>query len=204
MKKICGIYKITSPSGKVYIGESSNIKKRIYFYKILSCHKQSRLHNSLKKYGWEAHTFEVIEECSIEDLLCRERYWQDFYNVLGENGLNCELTNCGDYKRVLSQISKDKISAANSGKNNGMFGKKLSKEYLEKLQSYKHTDEAKLKIKNRSFGENNPNAKLVLNTDTGIFYGCVKDAADTLGIKRDTLKQYLNGKRKNKTSFIYV
>lgn len=204
MEKICGIYKITSPRGKVYIGESTNISKRIYLYKIVSCHKQSRLYNSLKKYGWDAHTFEVIEECNFEDLLCKERYWQDFYDVLGDKGLNCELTNCGDYKRVLSQTSKDKISKANSGKNNGMFGKKLSEGHLKKLQSYKHTDKAKIKIKDRSFGENNPNAKLVLNIDTGIFYGCVKDAADTIGIKRDTLKQYLNGRRKNKTSFVYA
>lgn len=85
-----------------------------------------------------------------------------------------------------------------------MFGKKLSEEHLKKLQSYKHTDKAKIKIKDRSFGENNPNAKLVLNIDTGIFYGCVKNAADTIGIKRDILKQYLNGRRKNKTSFVYV
>jgi hypothetical protein len=34
---ICGIYKITSPSGKIYIGESENIPNRIYYYKIVSC-----------------------------------------------------------------------------------------------------------------------------------------------------------------------
>jgi predicted GIY-YIG superfamily endonuclease len=28
-----GIYKITSPTGKIYIGESSNIEKRIHTYK---------------------------------------------------------------------------------------------------------------------------------------------------------------------------
>lgn len=27
--KICGIYKITSPSGKIYIGQSIDIKRRI-------------------------------------------------------------------------------------------------------------------------------------------------------------------------------
>lgn len=204
MASICGIYKITSPSGKIYIGESSDIKTRKYYYKISSCRKQIKLYSSLKKYGWDLHTFEVIEECLFEELLCRERYWQDFYDVLGSNGLNLELTNCGDQKRVMSQASKDKISKANSGANNGMFGKKLSEEHLKTVRSHKHTDEAILKISKRSSGENNPNAKLVLNIDTGIFYGCVKDAALTIGMQRDTLKQQLNGRRKNKTSFIYV
>lgn len=203
MEKICGIYKITSPNGKIYIGESSDINTRKYYYKIISCNKQVKLYNSLKKYGWDSHIFEVLEECEFEDLLCRERYWQDFYDVLN-GGLNCELTNCGDKKRVLSQESKDKISKANSGENNGMFGKKLSKSHLDAVRSYKHSEEALSKIRDRSRGGNNPNAKLVLNIDTGIFYSCVGDAALTINIKRDTLKQQLNGRRFNKTSFIYV
>ena len=64
---ICGIYKIISPSGKIYIGESENIPNRIYYYKIVSCKKQRRLYNSIKKYGWENHIFEIIEECDFVD-----------------------------------------------------------------------------------------------------------------------------------------
>ena len=78
---ICGIYKITNPSGKIYIGESQDISLRTYYYSIVSCHKQRKLYNSLKKHGWENHIFEIIEECEFDDLLCRERYWQDFYDV---------------------------------------------------------------------------------------------------------------------------
>ena len=85
-----------------------------------------------------------------------------------------------------------------------MFGKNLSKEHIKILKSYKHTEEAICKISLRSSGENNPNAKLVLNLETGIFYGCVKDAAETINLKPNTLKQKLNGKRKNNTYFIYA
>lgn len=35
-EKICGIYKITSPSGKVYIGQSNNIIKRWITYKSIT------------------------------------------------------------------------------------------------------------------------------------------------------------------------
>lgn len=90
-----GIYKITSPSKKIYIGQSTNIEKRFYTYKLLHCKKQPFLFNSLKKYGAENHIFEVIEFCEVEKLNERERYWQDFYNVL-ECGLNLVLTSSND------------------------------------------------------------------------------------------------------------
>ena len=66
-----GIYKIINPKGKIYIGQSINIesRKRVYFY--FNSYKNSIgpvLTNSFKKYGFENHIFEVIEECSIEQL----------------------------------------------------------------------------------------------------------------------------------------
>ena len=48
-----GIYKITNPKGKIYIGQSVNIEKRFSSYKsIRNCHYQIKLFNSLKKYGF--------------------------------------------------------------------------------------------------------------------------------------------------------
>lgn len=40
------IYKITSPSGKKYIGQTVKLKERIYYYKTLRCKKQSKIFNS--------------------------------------------------------------------------------------------------------------------------------------------------------------
>ena len=60
-----GIYKITSPSGKVYIGQSRNIENRFLQYKNKHCRFQFRLYNSFNKYGVENHVFEIIEECEI-------------------------------------------------------------------------------------------------------------------------------------------
>ncbi len=117
-----GIYKITSPSGRVYIGQSVNVEKRIKHYKYLHCKKQRRLYNSLIKYGYENHVFEVVEECKFEDLNNLERYYQEKYNVLGKFGLSCELTNCNNGSRKLSEQSKKNIGLKNSGSNNGMFG----------------------------------------------------------------------------------
>lgn len=87
MKKI-GIYKITSPSGLIYIGQSINIHKRFSAYKKLDCNNQPKLKRSLLKYGYANHTFEIIEECSIELLNDRERFYQEKFNCLID-GLNC-------------------------------------------------------------------------------------------------------------------
>lgn len=57
-----GIYKITSPSGKVYIGQSWNIEKRHQDYRYLKCKDLPKLYYSLKKYSVSAHLFETIIE----------------------------------------------------------------------------------------------------------------------------------------------
>lgn len=117
-EKICGIYKITSPSGRVYIGESVNIFKRWVSYRNLSCKKQGKLLNSLKKYTPENHTFEIIEVCEFDELKCRERYWQDEFDVLN-GGLNLKLTECNEFKAVYSEESKEKNRQVKLGKYTG-------------------------------------------------------------------------------------
>lgn len=111
-----GIYKITSPSNKVYIGQSINIDRRFKNYKSISQTKgQVMLHNSFKKYGVENHIFEVVEECSIELLNERERHYQELYDVLN-GGLNCLLTSTSDSIKVYSTESIEKIRQGNLGK----------------------------------------------------------------------------------------
>ena len=91
-----GIYKITNPTNRVYIGQSINIEKRWKDYNLLSnCKSQVKLYRSFLKYEITNHKFEIIEECLIEQLNERERYWQDHYNVL-KGGLNCKLTKTND------------------------------------------------------------------------------------------------------------
>lgn len=69
------IYKITSPTGRIYIGQSNNYGRRISDYRKLRCLKQRRLYNSLKKHGFEKHTFEIIHLCKEDEL----NYWEDYY-----------------------------------------------------------------------------------------------------------------------------
>ena len=112
-----GIYKITSPNNRVYIGQSINIDKRFKDYLSLKSKLQRLLHRSFLKYGVDNHIFEVIEECSIDLLNERERYWQEYYDVLNvSKGLNLKYTETSDRSGVLSEESKKKVSIGNSGK----------------------------------------------------------------------------------------
>lgn len=179
VKIICGIYKIINPVGKIYIGESKDIDDRWTTYKNpINCKSQRLLYNSLVKYGVENHIFEVIEECEFESLLCRERYWQDFYNVIDKStGLNLKLSRCEDIKGEHSEETKRRIGDAQKGEKNHMYGKvgklnpcygrkgeqsplfgvKKSKEHIEKVKigtkKYYETNDGHMK---GVFGKDHP------------------------------------------------
>lgn len=138
-----GIYSITSPTGKVYIGQSIDIEHRWKGYFRGKFTSQRRLYSSLMKYGTDNHEFRVVEECDIEKLNQRERHWQDYFDATGKDGLNCILTKTNDRSGVGQKHSdeeKRKISEANKGKV-------MSDESNEKNRSAhkgrKHSDEAK-------------------------------------------------------------
>ena len=143
-----GIYKITNPNGKVYVGQSIDIERRWSKYKLFNCSNQTKLLNSLKKYGIEFHIFEIIEECDISSLNELERYWQEYYNAI-TNGLNCRLTETHDKSGKLSNETKSKISKSNTGKiMSDASRKKMS------IAKQNMTDETKHKISQSQIGKN--------------------------------------------------
>lgn len=159
-----GIYLIQNQKGKIYIGQSCDIEERWKSYKKLDCKSQPRLYNSLKKYGVENHSFHIAFECPIENLNYEERFYQDVFDVLGKEGLNCMLTKSNDRSGHHSEETKQKISEAKKNPSeetrlklsDAKKGKKLSSEHKKKLSEiakgnknllgYQHLEEAKRKI----------------------------------------------------------
>ena len=112
-----GIYKITSPSGKIYVGQSVHIQNRFTAYRRLAnCSEQHKLFRSFLKYGVGNHIFKVIEECQLENLNTRERHWQEFYDTV-QNGLNCMLTRDEHRSGKHSQETIKKMVIAAKGKS---------------------------------------------------------------------------------------
>lgn len=144
------IYKITSPSGKIYIGQTTNFSKRKRYYKNGAKPYQIRIYNSLQKYGYESHIIEIIEECSVENLNERERYWQDYYDVIGENGLNCRLTATNDKSGYLSEDMRQKLSEI---KKRTLISGEWRKKFAYDWSGKKHTEETKKKMSESAKGK---------------------------------------------------
>ena len=199
-----GIYKITSPSNKIYIGQSKNIEKRKYKYSILDCKSQIKLYRSLLKYGFENHKFEIIEECKIEELNIKERYYQDLHNVVNK-GLNCQLQNENGKSCSLSEETKLKISLNHSKHFKNRKHTEEAK-YKNKIKHIgkKHSEETKLKMSKNRKGVKSKFSKKVICTDSLKIWECISDCAKDLNLQISTLCRYLRGERKNKTTIIYL
>lgn len=162
MKKHGIIYKATSPSGKVYIGQTTQpmLKRRSRHYSDAYNGKISKLCSAIRKYGdrivWET----VQDNITIDKLDKAEIFYIDKYNSYN-NGYNMTI---GGQNPQLTKTAKKKISKFNKGRRhsertkrkmsethkgmhvgskNNMYGKKLSKEHkdaISKSNSKKKTE----------------------------------------------------------------
>ena len=90
-----GIYKITKKdNGKSYIGQSNDIERRFkeHLYK-----KDLAIEKAIQKYGKENFTFEILEECSLEQLDEREQYWIEYFNTHKGFGYNYNIGGSSNY-----------------------------------------------------------------------------------------------------------
>lgn len=82
-----GIYKITKKeNGKSYIGQSNDIERRIKEHQYKT---DLAIELAIRKYGVDAFNYEVLEQCSLEELDAKEIYWIQYYNTFKGFGYNC-------------------------------------------------------------------------------------------------------------------
>ena len=231
MKKICGIYRIISPIGKIYIGQSVNCQDRFRKYKKENCKEQVYLFRSLKKYGWINHKCEIIHECSREQLNELEKYYVDLFQTFNtEYGMN--LRDGGGSKGEMSNESKNKLSQRCKG-NNYAKGLKHSEETKQKISTSlignKYgvgnkncigrimSDETRKKIGSANTGKKRTTEmlerisnshkrkgnKIIFDTITGIFYESVKEICELLNINTKHFRRYLKSKNRE-TKYIFA
>jgi len=202
-----GIYKILSPTGKIYIGQSTNIKKRWEWYQKLYCKSQTKLYNSLKKYGYENHTFEIIEECDENELLQKETYWKYYYKVLDIPSLCCRIDGKGGKH---SEETKEKMSLSSKiigrGKwNKGRTQSKEEKQLRSQIKlGYKPTPSH---IENMRISMLGKNTKKIICINTGVIYSSIREAAKILNLNERSIGNHLKGltkQLKNKLIFKYI
>lgn len=92
-----GIYLIThKSSGKIYIGQSVNIKHRWWVHGAMGS-ECVKLRNAIQKYGKDQFELTILEEVNEKKLLTeREQFYLDSYQPFGDNGYNiCRVANAG-------------------------------------------------------------------------------------------------------------
>lgn len=211
-----GIYKITSPTGRVYVGQSVDIKARFAKYRGLHCKGQRRLYASFEKHGIDLHDFDVIEVVQdINSLTKRERFWQEHYSATGPLGLNCKLVtnNCRsgrhseETRKIMSESAKGrkhtleaklKMSAAKIGRK---MPEEQRKAMIGRVQSESQVEKHRKRMIGNSFtkGVVPVNARKVINTKTGEVFASITLAANALGYNPRTVKAWLDGQNKNKS-----
>lgn len=151
MKSIV-IYKITSPSGGVYIGQTRHYRHRVSAYKRLVCKDQPRLYNSLKKHGVTNHTYEIIHELPFDAhqqiVNTYETLYIDVYKNCGSKMLNIkEGGSFGGHSmetrlkmkgRVLSEEVKQKMTMSKKGKKRAPFSEEWRANIGKKSKGHKH------------------------------------------------------------------
>jgi group I intron endonuclease len=215
--KIIGIYKITSPSGKIYIGQSIDFLGRKQHYKYMNSIGNIIL-NSIKKYGWENHIHDVIEECSIEQLNERETYWKQYYLDQFKGNwkkvLFCSLHDQGggpkseefknNLKKIWSLKTNEEKEIINQKRREGNKGKKKPN------AGYKnHSEQSRQKRSEITKGvpkEKNKKPVMMLDKHTKEIlkiFPSVNEASQYIGVAQGTLSGALTGSSKTSGSFIW-
>lgn len=220
-----GIYRITNPVGKVYIGQSVNIERRFRSYKNLThCSQQHKLFRSFRKYNVVEHVFEVIEECNEKHLNERERYWQDFYDVLSNNGLNLKLTKTADRSGKMSKESVEKrvrntnqkIKVANTNyklisekrvANTDFKARTLNTDYKKRTlntdyQKRTTNTNYKVKVENTDYDKRSekfhkPVLQITKDGHSVKEWKSIKEVGETLGIDRTSISRCCKGTQKS-------
>lgn len=133
------IYKITSPTGRLYIGVTSNYKNRIRTYHGGWKQSQPLIMRSLSKYGATNHSFEIVDTFMSDlayalgkEMFFIRSYMSNRHKWPEQNGMN--LTDGGQ------------------GTLGWKMSEKQKKQNSDRVKGFKHTEEAKKKISEASKG----------------------------------------------------
>lgn len=221
------IYKITSPSGRIYIGKTINFKSRLRQYNsVFSTRVQPMLYKSFIKHGKDNHVFEIIDSfvgdnsyVNGKEIFWIRSYMSNISKYPNQKGLN--LTDGGDgtlgYKkseserkamsaryrgRTASEHQKETASIFHKG-NKWNLGRVQSEEEKEKranrLRGQKRNEAQKEKCKELQ-REIKGSKVSVHDLETGETHSfrCLAEVSEYVNIHPDNISKRLNGGIKSK------
>ena len=210
------IYKYTSPSNKVYIGQTINEKNR------KRQHKQQALkgkgfyfHQAIRKYGYENFNYEVLFEIRNNDLDYtkkilndREKYFISLYESTNrDKGYNLCEGGEGNVGHKMPEAQKELLISINKGKH-------LSEEHRRKISESNKGKKATLPNgtpKSIQGLKRKAQEKRIIieqyDKRTSVFvskYSSICEAARKSKVSTGHISECINGKRKSAGGFIWI
>lgn len=217
------VYKIESPTGNVYIGQTYFFAKRMMAHKNrATSNKTDFVVNSIRKHGFDNHKVDIV--CTLpkdieQDVF--DRYEQIYIDRFRECGFKMMNSRDASSRGKFSEETRKKMSLAQLGNKNNLGKKRpnMSYEWRQKIGDgnrgkIKHTNEHKLKMSNRMKGNKHTKNKEIHNKRKSILqytlggqfikeWKGVNLTADTLGFGRSSLTNCLTGYSKSANGFIW-
>lgn len=197
MRSWC-IYMHTSPSGKVYIGQTcQKPTKRWQNGRGYLDSNNRHFYNAILRYGWNQFEHKILytgltqEEANEKEIELIKQY--DSANPL--KGYNQDYGGKG--KGRCTEATKRKISESHKGEKNGMFGKHPANEHSKgatwmrgeghPMYGKRGKDSPNYGRKNseeirRKMSINNPSNKAVRCVETGVIYRSTMEAQRQTGV----------------------
>lgn len=139
--KIIGIYKIVNTkNNKIYVGSAVSILNRFTQHRHLlnkNKHFNNHLQSSWNFYGKDIFNFEIIEECSLEELKNKEEYYIKKHNTTDRNfGYNKRLDCSTNLGIKMSMEIREKLRQSHLGhkRSSDAHNKILKSQYKSVIQ----------------------------------------------------------------------
>lgn len=190
------IYKLTSPSGKIYVGQAQSMYKRFQDYRRPRATKY--LKRAILKYGLENMKVGILERnIPLDKLDEREQFYLDTLQPFEDNGYNiCRVasTTRGRKRPLEELVGISEYRKKMVGELNNFFGKN-------------HTEETKQKIREDRLGKKQNKNSIqkrvekiikcvkqidVITKEVVAEYESIQEAGDVTGIKSCSISKVAN------------
>lgn len=130
-----GIYKITKKENPTmfYVGKSNNIERRFTEH-IQKTYAQSRIpfDDYIDEKGKDAFDYEILEECSVEELSIKEKYWTDKLQATKSgNKFDGGLTDVVGSNNPKAKLTEEDVIKIRQAYNNHLKQKDVYENYKD-------------------------------------------------------------------------
>lgn len=133
----CGIYKIENKvNGKVYIGSSANLSRRLYEHRRLlrnGVHRNAHLQSAWIQYGEESFDLRVIELTAVDALFYERKWIAAFRSAERDFGYNIAVDTQANQLGLKRSPQTCALIGASKIGNKNRLGKSLPQEVREQI-----------------------------------------------------------------------